>query len=147
MAFLNNVFLSILYLSKLFGKISNISWLIFHLEKIELWNFLTCLTYEKFSDREKLHKMTFTKWRLCIKFFFEKYKLWAFQRRVNHPKSHPRSKVTSYPVFMIFWFSNEFAKISRFRLKLWKNLNFLQGCKNTPKHHNDRCDTAFESLN
>ena len=70
----------------------------------------------------------------------------GFQYRVNHPYSHPRSKVTSYSVFMIFWFSNEFAKISLFRLKLWKNLQSLQGCKNTLRPHNDTCDTAFESL-
>ena len=49
-------------------------------------------------------------------------------------------------MFMIFWYSNEFAKISLFRLKLWKNLQSLQGCKNTLRPHNDTCNTAFESL-
>ena len=57
--------------------------------------------------------------------FFENCKFGAFQRRVNHVYSHPRSKVTYLSIFMIFWYSIEFAKISLFRLKLSKNLQSL----------------------
>ena len=78
--------------------------------------------------------------------FFENCKFGAFQRRVSHVYSHPRSKVTYLSIFIIFWYSIEFAKISLFRLKLSKNLQSLQRCKNTHRLHNDTCDTAFESL-
>ena len=78
--------------------------------------------------------------------FFEKYQFWAFQRRVNHPHSHPRSKVSSHSMFMVFWYSIEFVKISLFRSKLWKILQILKGCKYATRLHNDMCDTAFESL-
>ena len=78
--------------------------------------------------------------------FFEKYKFWAFQRRVKHSYSHPRSKVTFHSMFIVFWYSIEIVKISLFRSKLWKNLQISQGCKNTPRLHNDMCDTALESL-
>ena len=57
--------------------------------------------------------------------FFENCKFGAFQRRVSHVYSHPRSKVTYLSIFMIFWYSIEFAKISLFRLKLSKNLQSL----------------------
>ena len=73
------------------------------------------------------------------KILVEKYKFWAFQRRVNHLYSHPRSKVTSHSMFMFFFsYSIEFVKISLFRSKLWKNLQILQGCKNTPRLWNVR---------
>ena len=57
--------------------------------------------------------------------FFENCKFGAFQRRVSHAYSHPRSKVTYLSIFMIFWYFIEFAKISLFRLKLSKNLQSL----------------------
>ena len=49
-------------------------------------------------------------------------------------------------MFMIFWYSIKFTKISPFHWKLWRNLQSSQGCKSSPKLHNGTCNTAFESL-
>ena len=62
----------------------------------------------------------------------EKYKFWAFQRRVNHLYSHPRSKVTSHSMFMIFWYSIDFAKISLFVQNNDKIFNFYKDAKTHP---------------
>ena len=61
--------------------------------------------------------------------------------------SHPTSKVTYQSVLMIFWYFIKCTKISLFHWKLWRNLESLEGCKNSPRLHNDTCNTAFESLN
>ena len=60
--------------------------------------------------------------------------------------SHPRSKVASHWMFMIFWYFIKFTKISPFHWKLWRNLQSSQGCKSSPRLHNGTCNTAFESL-
>ena len=81
----------------------------------------------------KIHQRTVQMWlygqtwypKWYPKHFFEKFTFWTFQRRVNHVYSHTRSKVTYRSVFMIFWYSIEFSKISLFLLKLCGNLQSL----------------------
>ena len=65
---------------------------------------------------------------------------------MNHVYSHPTSKATYLSVLVISWYSTDFLKISHFRLKLWKNFQFLQGCQKISRLREDTCDTAFESL-
>ena len=50
-------------------------------------------------------------------------------------------------MFVIFWYFIKFTKISLFHWKLWRNLQYLEGCKISLRFHNGTCNTAFESLN
>ena len=88
----------------------------------------------------KIHQRTIRMWlysqtwypKWYPKKLFEKFTFWAFQRRANHVYSHTRSKVTYRSVFMIFWYSIEFSKISLFFWNYKKIFNLHKDAQTHP---------------
>ena len=75
----------------------------------------------------------------------QKFTIWTFPRRIDHPYSLPRSKLTKFETFMILFNLKVFTKMWIFALKIRKNLETSTQCANTPRYLNHASDTAFES--
>ena len=78
-------------------------------------------------------------------FIFEKFKVSAFQRRVDRPLSFLLSKITAREKCIIFLKFQVFLRISTFGVKIVKNSQTSKHSTNRTRSHTQPCDTAFES--
>ena len=75
----------------------------------------------------------------------ERFTVSAYQRRVNHPRSLPRSKITARVKMYHFPKSHVFLRISTFGVKIVKNNQTSNHSTNRTRSHRQACDIAFES--
>ena len=75
----------------------------------------------------------------------KKYRIWGFQRRVDHLNNIPRSKLTKLETFMILFNFMIHTKMWIFTWKWRKKLESSKEHTNTLRYPNHTCDTAFES--
>ena len=75
----------------------------------------------------------------------KKYRIWAFQCRVDHLNNFPRSKLTKLGTFMILFNFKVHTKMWFFAWKIRKKLESSKERTNTLRYPNHACDTAFES--